>query len=79
MLENDNKDLTVEFYFKEKGIKPRDYKVEFNESEIMGYSLQVTYTTNENPEPQKIILSQRDRENLLARRILRIEREVLGI
>jgi hypothetical protein len=76
MEENYAQDSIIELYFKEKGIKPKNCQVTFNESGLMGYSLKMIYTTNENSEPQKEILTQRDRENLLARELLRLRKDV---
>jgi len=77
MEEDYSQDAIIELYFKEKGIKPKNCRVTFDECGIRGYSLKMIYTTNENSEPQKEILSQRDRENLLARELLKLRKDVL--
>jgi hypothetical protein len=58
----------VKLYFKEKGIKPVSCNAYYAEGELV-----LEYTLSENSKPQREILAREVRENLLAKRILKIE------
>ena len=68
------KESIVALYFKDKKIEPATCEIKEYGDYLIGPSLHLTYTTSENPIPKTEVLTRRDRENLLAKRILEVER-----
>lgn len=67
------KESMAALYFKDKKIKPATCDIREHQDYLIDGSLYLTYTTSDNPIPRTEVLTQRDRENLLAKRLLQIE------